>query len=139
MKSFDRAHKPGVVSPGFLSNNLQETWQDEPGQLVRCVPWPEGAPDPSTVPQAGEKVTLKQYMMGWVYTVVNGIPNNNKKDDRWEVEVVCPDGTHDFLPPGEFKVFVEPVPERTYTEAEIRSAILVNDGEEVIKALRRQS
>lgn len=56
----------------------------------RCVAWPEGAPDPSTVPHAGEKVRvdyLGDYSSeAYDGVVENGIPQEDG-DGGWCVDV----------------------------------------------------
>ena len=92
-------------------------------ETARLVEWPEGALDRSEVPQAGDKMVTDG---GYVYTVQSGIPY--RYEHEWYVRVYYGDSKDTvnkrlsdlvaWSPP--------PVPERTYTEAEIRSTYAAN-------------
>ena len=51
------------------------------GKRARLVLWPEGAPDPSTVPHAGD--TVRSSSQGGVFTVENGIPRAAQYCGAW--------------------------------------------------------
>ena len=108
MKSFDRSIP---CNGGEWTDNL---WVIDkyPKEYVRArvVPWPEGAPDPSTVPQAGEQV-IRTYDGAWarkVFTVVNGIPKHDKKHNVWRLWLTNPSygSSHPALE--EIEVYIEP-------------------------------
>ena len=90
---------------------------------VRVVEWPEGAPPPEDVPQAGALVTLKHATSGddgRVFEVVNGIPEKVWHTWRLRLRPVSdPFNTDYFVLLNIIRPYVEP--ERTYTEAEIRA------------------
>ena len=54
---------------------------------ARLVLWPEGAPDPSTVPHANERVEIidPEEHESYMGTVENGIPQ--KEGDKWRMDV----------------------------------------------------
>ena len=116
MKSFDRflCEETGEVKY-FQSTSINS----EVRTRVRCVPWPEGAPDPRDVPQAGEKVTITHHI--GVYTVTYGIPVKDRLCGNWNLRV---NQGLEYLNVvlSDITIYTEPEEERTYTEAEIHSA-----------------
>ena len=117
MNSFDRflCEETGEVKY-FQSTSINS----EVRTRVRCVPWPEGAPDPSDVPQAGERVIYDEV----VYTVLHGIPELTA--NLWYTWVVGENGKSRFAEIEALTICTDPEPEpeeeRTYTESEIHSA-----------------
>jgi hypothetical protein len=94
-------------------------------QQYRAVPWPEGAPDASTVPEAG---TIMHWGAGWEVEeevrevkVLTGIPFLDMGD--WAVMVLDlgANQLQDY-PQSAWLEFLHPVPEPTFTEADIRAA-----------------
>ena len=127
IRSFDRVAPP-YPDPLLINRNhdADEHWNGVLGQRVRCVPWPEGAPDPSTVPQAGEQVTRADDRLPTprVFTVVNGIPRcNTPIDDKWRLQIYSKGWGTSYYELGRIRLYFEPEPERMYTEDEIRVAL----------------
>ena len=89
---------------------------------ARLVEWPEGAPDRSEVPHAGDKMVTKD---GTPYTVQSGIPYQYK-DDGCYVRVFYYGHTHGGTTAKRLSDLVAwsppPAPERTYTADQIEEA-----------------
>ena len=94
MKSFDRVIDPLVGDRGpywICANERNHPGANVIGRRVRVVPWPGGAPDPSDVPQAGER-------RWWgpentEVTVANGVPYRTHTG-TWCVGVFIKDSTY---------------------------------------------
>ena len=135
MKSFDRSIPRKSKIP--YTEVLQRA-EEYPETYIRArvVPWPEGAPDPSTVLQAGEQVTWRD---GEVYSVVNGIPELSF--GTWHLWIADPAGASQYADVDNLQVHVESPPApRVYTEDEIRVAFEGRSyryADTVIDALRK--
>lgn len=123
MKSFDRTANSD--NPVAMYAHMRQ------GEVkIRCVPWPEDAPDPSTVPHAGERVVYTSFLATTgsptVFTVVNGIPRRSA-DDVWRLRISS-DGYNRNADLRDIEPYVEAEEERTYTEAEIRTVVDIRYG-----------
>ena len=110
-KSWDKRVGPtGEAFPGTF-------YAPDSTYPARIVEWPEGAPDRSEVPQAGDKMVTDG---GYVYTVQSGIPY--RYEHEWYVRVYYGDSKDTVNKRLSDLVAWSPPPpsERTYTEAQIR-------------------
>ncbi|MEE8607928.1 MAG: hypothetical protein V3S55_09995 [Nitrospiraceae bacterium] len=139
IRSWDRK----AIPPGneFFDGNtspLNSPYISPNNVPVRVVVWSKDAPDPSTVPHAGERVTWRD---STVYEVVNGIPEWGSYHDEWRLwvkNVTSGESQH----PAIEDLTVHEDPPRTYTEAEIRAAFEGKSyryEDSIIKALREGS
>lgn len=135
MRSWDRERHDGGNGEG--TSRVGEGT----GELLRVVTWPEGAPPQSEVPHAGSKV-VSDFDPGRVFTVQSGIPYQSQ-GGSWCLRVGYSDsrgGSHiRSMAVAVAKPYVEPTPERTYSEAEIRTAYAEHgaySAEEFISDLR---
>lgn len=138
--SWDRIARPPSHSHFTGGTSPLGTTYDPDGCVpVRVVVWPKDAPDPSTVPHAGELVTFSGSQH--VYTVVNGILKWDKIMKVWRLWVHNPNTGRLDPEVGDLTIYEDPP--RTYTEAEIRAAFegKYNSGYEdsIIKVLRDRS
>ena len=142
IRSWDRvAYTPGHERFSGTTGPVGDPYFNCSGGVpVRVVVWPEGAPDPSTVPHAGEQVTWRH--RDTVYNVVNGIPKWDSYRNVWQLwvkNVTSGESQHPAV--GGIRVYEDPP--RTYTEAEIRAAFENNSDryyvDAIIKALREGS
>ena len=136
IRSWDRVALP-PKHEYFTRTTSPATSKYDGAVPVRVVVWPEGAPDPSTVPQAGEHVVLDAQER-WrqmdspgrrkqrVWVVSNGIPYK-RMDERWRLQLHRGTDQFDTVYPY-LKDIIHPVPvanvpEKAYTETEIRAAV----------------
>ena len=117
----EKVPSPATTGP-HESKNLQGPHN------VRVVLWPEGAPPQEDVPHAGTKVRRSasrgiSYVPGKVFTVTTGIPYKYQ-DHRWYVRVTVEGGNTIAVPLEDLEV-ASTEPERTYTEDEVRTAVVM--------------
>ena len=154
IRSFDRMVKWDKVTPSSSPGTSSIKTPYPCGTPARVVKWPDGAPPPGDVPQAGQQVAIQglNSLYGRVgyapdsFTISSGIPYQ-RKDGHWRIRVLRDRddvASYPVLADLRPRPVEPPKPERTYTRKEVEQAIRVGfnsciPSQDIIQALEKGS